>query len=161
MRAGVRALAEVALVHGLLGWLYVAAWAAARPGDLSAPVTSLLTLRRDTFGALAFAASAAAAFALQTGRGRPGQSLVPRCPVRSGTVDAALRTVVGYALLVWAYLCVNSLTHPETIGRRLTHFAPLPTEGATAVACYLSSALALFALRVRAARRAGRVGSGG
>lgn len=154
MRAGVRALAEVALVHGLLGWLYVAAWAAARPGDLSAPVTSLLPLRRDTFGALAFAASAVAAFALQTGHGR----LWPGRPVRSGTVDAALRTVVGYALLVWAYLCVNSFTHPETIGRRLTHFAPLPTEGATAVACYLGSAVALFTLRVRAGRRAEKVG---
>ncbi|WP_059010416.1 hypothetical protein [Streptomyces specialis] len=148
---------EVTAVHGLLGWLYVAAVAAVRPDDLTVPITSLLPLRRDTFGTCCFAASAAAAFALQAGARSPLPWAPdrPRRAPRPGPVDAALRTVLAYGLVVWAYLAVNSLTHPETIALRLTHFAPFPTEGATAVACFAASAAALVALRVRIRAAAG------
>ncbi len=56
MNPRMRAAAEVALVHGLLGWIYIAAYAAAFPQELSRHVADLVPLRRDTFGALAFAA---------------------------------------------------------------------------------------------------------
>ena len=147
MRAFTRPLLEVGLLYGLLGWLYVAAGAATRPDEMSLPVALLFPVRRDTFGACCFVVSAAAAFVLQI-RGGLGR---PRRPVRSGPVDAGLRTVAGYTLLVWAYLCVNSLTHPETLGRQFTHFAPVPSEGTTAVTCFVASAAALLALRVRGA----------
>ncbi|MFI9270099.1 hypothetical protein ACIGXM_05215 [Kitasatospora sp. NPDC052896] len=136
---------DVALVHGLLGWLYVAAWAATRPDTLSGSLTSWLPLRRDTFGALCFAVSALAHLA----RGLR----VERVPWRRGRgdrTDALLRTLTGYPLLAWAYLCVNSLTHPQTIDRQLTHFAAVPTEGTAAVGCFALSAAALLALRLRA-----------
>ncbi|WP_327066253.1 hypothetical protein [Kitasatospora sp. NBC_01302] len=147
-------LLDVALVHGLLGWLYVAAWAATRPDTLSGPLTSWLPLRRDTFGAVCFALSALAHLtrglrpqgppwrAPRGPDGRPGR---PR-----DRLTAVLRTLVGYPLLLWAYLCVNSLTHPQTIDRQLTHFATVPTEGTAAVGCFAASAVALLALRLRA-----------
>lgn len=148
MRRLLRPSAETVMVYGLLGWCYVAICAAARPQDLSEHIAVVLPLRRDTFGCVCFVASAVAAAVLQTGTGRV---LVPRrCGVAAA--DAVLRTTAGYALLVWLYLCTNSLTHPDTIGRRLTHFAPEPTEGTTAVVCFVGSAAAFCALRLRGLR---------
>lgn len=145
MRRLLRPAAETAAVYGLLGWIYVAAYAATRPAALSQPISAVLPLRRDTFGCACFAVSAIAALCLQIGTGR----VLARRPRGTSATDAALRTATGYALLVWVYLCVNSLTHPDTIGIRLTHFAAEPTEGETAVACYAASAAAFGALRLR------------
>jgi hypothetical protein len=140
-----RAAAEVVALYGLLGWIYVAVYAAAFPNDLDHSIAAVLPIRRDTFGLLAFVASSAAATAL---RARGGRIWVRRAGGgRSGWTRAALHTVFGYGLLAWAYLCVNSLTHPWTLGMRLTHFAPWPTEGGTAVAGFAASALSLFLLR--------------
>lgn len=144
MSPRMRAAAEVALVHGLLGWIYVAAYAAAFPQELSRHVAGLVPLRRDTFGALAFAASALAAITLQA---RTGRLWIRRSEPVRGLSHAALNTVVGYGLLVWAYLCVNSMTHPWTLSMRLTHFFSWPSEGGTAVASYAASAVALFLVR--------------
>lgn len=145
MRPPVRAALETAMVHGLLGWLYVAALAAFRPHTLDAPIASVLPVRRDTFGACCFAASAAASFALRLHNGRAWERRAPR----PGPAEALPRTVTGYALAAWSYLCVNSLTHPATIALPLTHFAAVPTEGTTASVCFTASAAALFALRAR------------
>jgi hypothetical protein len=149
MKRLARPLAETAMVYGLLGWLYVAASAAFRPDDMSAPITALVPMRRDTFGCLCFATSALCAAGLQIGTGRV---LAPR---RRGTgaAEAVVRTAAGYTLLVWVYLCVNSLTHPYTIAMRLTHFTAVPTEGATAVACFLLSIAAFLTLRLRLRER--------
>ncbi|MDT3395200.1 hypothetical protein RKE29_00785 [Streptomyces sp. B1866] len=150
MKALARPGLEVVMVHGLLGWLYSAAVAAVHPDSLPGPLTSLLPVRRDTFGACCFAASAAAAFVLQAGPG----PLWARLQRRPGPVDAALRTAVGYALLVWGYLVVNSLTHPRTTALPLTHFASFPSEGTAAAWSFAGSAAALLALRARAGRTA-------
>ena len=149
MRPLIRPLLEVAAFQGLLGWLYVAACAAARPADMSQAIAAVLPMRRDTFGACCFVLSALAAFALQV----RGEVHRPRRPLTRGPAAAALRTVTVYALLVWAYLSVNSLTHPQTIGRQLTHFSPTPSEGTTAVACFAVSAGTLLALRALGVRR--------
>ena len=146
MRNWRRPALETVMVYGLFGWLYVAVYAAARPLDLSSSIAAFVPLRRDTFGALSFLLSAAAAFALQLG----STPLWTRTPRRRGPLDAALRTVCGYALLVWAYLCVNSLTHPYTIAMRLVHFSATPAEGTMADLCFAASAACLFALRLRA-----------
>jgi hypothetical protein len=147
-------------VHGLLGWLYIAAWAATRPDTLSGSLTSWLPLRRDTFGALCFALSALAH--LIRGLRPPGP---PWWSSAAGQprdrVTAVLRTLVGYPLLAWGYLCVNSLTHPQTIDRRLTHFAAVPTEGTAAVGCFALAAAALLALRLRAGGRHEEAGHDG
>ena len=145
MRRWLRPSAEVAMVYGLLGWIYVAAGAAVHPLEMSQPITAVVPVRRDTFGAACFAVSVAAAFALQAGR----EPLWIRRPARRGPVDAALRTCCVYSALVWIYLCVNSLTHPYTISMRLTHFSSSPSEGTTAVLCFTLSMASLFVLRLR------------
>src|SRR5207249_2686284 len=99
-----------------------------------------------TFGACSFAVSLAATFALQVHSG----SVFRRLAARPGVLDAALRTVVVFGLLVWAYVAVNSLTHPATICHRFGHFVPWPTEGTVAVVCFAASAASLFELRLRA-----------
>ena len=140
-----RAVIEVVLVYGLLGWVYVAAYAAAHPLDLAQHITAVLPLRRDTFGALAFAASAGAAIVLQAATGRVWERRRRR-PTR-GLARAELNTVMVYGLLAWSYLSINSLTHPWTIPMRLTHFEPWPSEGSTAVLSFAASAVAFFLLR--------------
>jgi hypothetical protein len=140
-----RSAAETAMVFGLLGWLYVAAVAAFRPDDLSVHIAAILPLRRDTFGAACFVGSALSAFGL---RARLGTYWV-RLRHRDDVAEAALRTTIGFALLAWAYLCVNSLTHPQTTGLHLTHFYAHPAEGTTAVACFAAAAGALFLSRGR------------
>lgn len=60
---------------------------------------------------------------------------------------ATLRTVFLYGLLVWIYLAVNSLTHPETLPQPLTHLLPWPSEAETAAACFMLSAAAFLVLR--------------
>ncbi|MFI9802989.1 hypothetical protein ACIHEJ_01185 [Streptomyces sp. NPDC052301] len=146
MRQAFRATLETVLVHGLLGWLYVAAVAAARPSALSVPISSLLPVRRDTFGTACFALSALAATLLHTATGRWWQRTAPR----PGAGPALLRTGTVHGLLVWAYLCVNSLTHPETLARPLTHFADAPREGQTASWAFAVTALTLLLARAQA-----------
>lgn len=146
-----RSFLEVAALFGLLGWLYAAACAAFRPGLLTMPIAfTPLHMRRDTFGACSFAVSGVAAFALQIRSG----SVFRRLAARPGVLDAALRTVVVFGLLTWAYEAVNSLTHPTTTVRPFAHFATSPSEGTVAVVCFAVSAAALFALRLRARPRA-------
>lgn len=143
-----RAAAETAMAVGLLGWVYVAVLAAARPTVLSEHIAAVLPVRRDTFGAVCLLCSALCAFTL---RARTG-AYWARLKAKGGILDAALRTIAGYALLVWAYLCVNSVTHPQTTGMRLIHFWSSPSEGTTAVASFVAASAALFVVRARGGR---------
>jgi hypothetical protein len=144
-----RATAETAMVVGLLGWVYVAVLAAARTTVLSQHIAAVLPVRRDTFGAVCLLCSALSAFAL---RARTGAYWI-RLKSGGGVLDAALRTTAIYALLVWTYLSVNSVTHPRTIGMRLVHFWSSPSEGTTAVICFAAAAVALFLIRLRGGDR--------
>ena len=65
---------------------------------------------------------------------------------------ALLRTTAVYATLTWVYLAANSISHPETMDMRLTHFAPWPTERLTLAVALLVSAAAIFTVRYRAYR---------
>lgn len=157
MSPRLRAAAEVVLVYGLLGWVYVAAYAAVYPRDLSQHIAAVLPLRRDTFGVLAFAASAVAAVVLKASTGRVWTR---RDGYARGLVRAVLGAVTGYGLLAWAYLCVNSLTHPWTTSMQLTHFASWPSEGSTAVISFAVSAAALFLVRSSGPAREDAGGAG-
>jgi hypothetical protein len=142
-----RPAAETVMVAGLLGWAYVALIAVLRPDALSEPVTAVLPMRRDTFGALSLALSFGCAFALRAGTG----TFWARRDGRPDAAEAGLAAVGGYAFLVWVYLCLNNLVHPWTTGYRLTHFLEHPSEGTTAVLCFLLLSACLFGLRVRKA----------
>jgi hypothetical protein len=148
MRTLCRPAAETLMVAGLLGWAYSALVAVLRPDALSQPITAVLPMRRDSFGALAMALSLACAFAL---RARTGTFWARRSG-RPDLIEAGLAAVGGYAFLVWVYLCLNNLSHPWTTGYRLTHFWEHPSEGTTAVLCFLLLSGCLFGLRARKAR---------
>jgi hypothetical protein len=156
----VTALLETVTRYGLLGWLYVAAVAAVHPHYLPGALTHWLPLRRDTFGALCFAASAVGFLLLNVLGDRAGWLPFPAATdeperrdgsemFRHRLLPAVLRTVFGYGLLIWLYVCVNSLTHPETISRQLTHFLAWPLEGDTGSVCFVLSAVAFLLLRMR------------
>jgi len=148
MRTMYRPAAETLMVAGLLGWAYVALIAVLRPHVLSEPIAAVLPMRRDTFGALSLMLSFGSAYVL---RARTGKFWTRR-PGRPDTAEAGLAAVGGYAFLVWVYLCLNNLFHPETTGYRLTHFWEHPSEGTTAVLCFLLLSACLFGLRVRKGR---------
>ncbi|ACU75250.1 hypothetical protein Caci_6396 [Catenulispora acidiphila DSM 44928] len=148
MRTMFRPAAETLMVAGLLGWAYVAAVAVLRPDALSIHIATVLPMRRDTFGAVSLALSFACAYAL---RARTGTFWVRRAG-RPDAAEAGLAAVGGYAFLVWVYLCFNNLSHPRTTRYRFTHFWEHPSEGTTAVLCFLVLSACLFGLRVRKAR---------
>ena len=148
MRTMYRPAAETLMVAGLLGWVYVALVAVLRPHALAQPIAAVLPLRRDTFGALSLTMSFGCACAL---RARTGTFWARRAG-RPDAAEAVLAAVGVYAFLVWGYLCGNNLIHPWTTGYRLTHFWEHPSEGTTAVLCFMLLSACLFGLRVRKAR---------
>ena len=148
MRTMYRPAAETLMVAGLLGWAYVAVVAVLRPDVLSTPISAVVPMRRDTFGALCLVVSFGCACVL---RARTGTFWARRAG-RPDTAEGVLAAVGGYAFLVWAYLCGNNLYHPWTTGYRLTHFWEHPSEGTTAVLCFVLLSGCLFGLRVRKAR---------
>jgi hypothetical protein len=148
MRTMCRPAAETLMVAGLLGWAYVALVAVLRPGVLGTPISAVLPMRRDTFGALSMALSFGCACAV---RARTGRFWARRAG-RPDLAEAVLAAVGGYAFLVWVYLCLNNLIHPRTTGYRLTHFWEHPSEGTTAVLCFVLLSACLFGLRLRKAR---------
>jgi hypothetical protein len=149
MRTMYRPAAETLMVAGLLGWAYVALVAVLRPYALAVHIAAVLPLRRDTFGALSLALSFACAYAL---RARTGTFWARRTG-RPDAAEAAMAAVGGYAFLVWVYLCLNNLSHPWTTGYRLTHFFEHPSEGTTAVLCFVVLSGCLFGLRLRKTQR--------
>src|SRR3954454_19136073 len=148
MRTMYRPAAETLMGAGLLGWGYVALVAVLHPDVLSRPITAVLPMRRDTFGALSMTLSFGCAYAL---RARTG-TFWERRAGRPDPAEAGLAAVGAYAFLVWVYLCLNNLSHPRTTGYRLTHFFEHPSEGTTAVLCFLLLSACLFGLRMRKAR---------
>lgn len=148
MRTMSRPAAETLMVAGLLAWVYVASVAVLRPDTLSTHIAAVLPVRRDTFGAVSLAVSFACAYAL---RARTGTFWARRTG-RPDAAEAGMAAVGGYAFLVWVYLCLNNLSHPRTTGYRFTHFWEHPSEGTTAVLCFVLLSACLFGLRVRKAR---------
>jgi hypothetical protein len=70
IRRAVTALLEMFALYGIMGWLYVAVLATARPDDLAHALTHWLPVRCDTFGALCFVISALAYLLLNVRAGR-------------------------------------------------------------------------------------------
>jgi hypothetical protein len=81
--------------------------------------------------------------------------------LRHRLLPAMLRTVFSYGLLMWVYVAVNSLTHPETMSQPLTHFLAWPLEGDTGSVCFALSAVAFLVLRMRGAHDRGGARHGG
>ncbi len=48
-----------------------------------------------------------------------------------------LRAVLVHSLIGWVYIAMNALSHPWTLGLRLTHFSEWPHEGDFGIACFV------------------------
>jgi hypothetical protein len=70
-------------------------------------------------------------------------------PTASRALSAkVLDGLSGYALLGWAYIAANSITHPATLHLGLTHFASWPHERTFGIACFVLSGVLYLAARV-------------
>jgi hypothetical protein len=121
-----------------LGWVYVAAVAVVHPERLPDPIVHWLSgPRHDTFGAVCFVVSVVTfvGYWLLTERRRP-----------LGIARAIIRAGAWYGTAAWIYIAGNSISHPDTLHRQLTHFAGWPTEEQFALACFACSALCHFLL---------------
>ena len=48
----------------------------------------------------------------------------------------ATQTLALYAFAGWVYIVIVALVEPNTLGMRLTHFAPFPHEDTFGEACF-------------------------
>ena len=87
---------------------------------------------------------------------RPSRdSFASGVPRESGVIRASLRAGRLYGFTGWAYIAGNSISHPETLSLRLTHFAPWPHEGDFGLICFVASAACHLALELWPERGAG------
>jgi hypothetical protein len=57
----------------------------------------------------------------------------------------ATRTLALYGFAGWVYIVVVALVEPDTLGMRLTHFAPFPREDTFGELCFAVSLISYFA----------------
>jgi hypothetical protein len=54
------------------------------------------------------------------------------------------RTLALYGFAGWVYIAVVALVEPDTLGMRLTHFAPYPHEDTFGEICFAVSIVSYF-----------------
>ena len=72
---------------------------------------------------------------------------------RRSLVEGLLGVVAIYSFAGWAYIAGNAFAHPDTLGKRLTHFASWPHEDTFGAACFVISFAAAVAREVLRSRR--------
>jgi hypothetical protein len=104
-------------------------------------IASIAVSRTDTVAAVAFVVSALFSFAADFSQGRRAST-----PLKDSVLAGILRVITYYGLLGWLYIVGNSLAHPETLHRQLTHLSNVPTESQFGIGCFVASALAALGL---------------
>jgi hypothetical protein len=157
-----RRLVVEAVASGLaygagLCWASTCLVASFRVADLAMPYWSAIRgLRTDTCGAAAFIVAAvtlAVSEYLRLGRGGRFQRVV--APSGTAWQRAAIALAEAAAVMstgLVAYLSINAVTHPVTLGMPATHFASWPTEGTLRVLALAVCVAAVGALRYLRAR---------
>jgi hypothetical protein len=153
-----RRLAEAAAAGSaygaLLCWLSTCAVASFHGAYLTRPYWAAIpALRTDTCGALAFVVAAVSLTAseyLRLRRRHTGKAF--NTPARSPRkmelgARAASETVAVLSTGLVAYISVNAVTHPVTLGIHATHFAPWPAEGTLRVLALLGCVASVATLR--------------
>jgi hypothetical protein len=138
----------------LLCWLSTCAVASFRGGYLARPYwADIPALRTDTCGALAFVVAAVGLTVseyLRLQRRHTGKafSKLARSPRRTELgARAVSETVAVLSTGLVAYISVNAVTHPVTLGIHATHFAPWPSEGTLRVLALLGCVASVATLR--------------
>jgi hypothetical protein len=141
----------------ILCWASACIVASFRVADLAMPYWSAVRdLRTDTCGAAAFIAAAVCLalseyLRLRRLRDRGGEpAATGTSRALSGLAVAKTTAVLSTGLV--AYLSINAVTHPVTLGMSATHFAPWPTEGTLRVLALGACMVAVGALRYLSVR---------
>jgi hypothetical protein len=118
----------------ILCWATTCIVASFRVANLAMPYWSAIRcLRTDTCGAAAFVAAAACLAVSEYLRLSRLQGSSAELAVRATrpalAALAVSKTVAVLSTGLVAYLSINAITHPVTLGMSATHFAPWPTEG--------------------------------
>jgi hypothetical protein len=150
----IEATAAGSAYAALLCWLSTCAVASFRGAYLSRPYWAAIpALRTDTCGVFAFAVAAVSlpvSEYLRLLRRHSGEDFnkVARCPrkLELGAL-AVSETVAVLSTGLVAYISVNAVTHPVTLGIHATHFASWPTEGTLRVLALLGCVASVATLR--------------
>jgi hypothetical protein len=143
------------VLFGLLGALYSGVTASFYSNELFESITHFSAWpHRDTFGALCFAGSALCLLLLRILDIPLFGVEVPAPRGAWGRVASGLLSITFFwGLFGWAYIAANSLTHPWTLPRQLSHFAQWPREGTFGLACFLVSFASAIAIQFWGAYR--------
>jgi hypothetical protein len=136
------AVYRVVAIYALLVWAYGALTAVFKLSRLTDPlIGSIAISRTDTSAAAAFIVSALSFFAANYSQSRRALT-----PLKDSVLAGILRVLTYYGFLGWLYIVGNSLVHPETLHKQLTHLSTIPTESQFGISCFVASALAALAL---------------
>ena len=133
---------RVVAFYALLVWAYGAMTAVFKLSRLKDTlIVSVPISRIDTSATAAFIVSALFFFAADYGNSRRASARL-----KDSILASTLRVIAYYGLLGWLYIVGNSLVHPETLHKQLTHLSNVPTESQFGITCFLASALAALLL---------------
>lgn len=68
-------------------------------------------------------------------------------------LERVLMVVALYAFAGWAYIALNAVVHPESLGWPLTHLASWPHEDTFGIVCFATSFITALAAAVLRGRR--------
>lgn len=129
-------------LYAFLVSLYGATTAVFRPSRLSRPLIPATGAPRiDTSATVALIVSGLFFVLRDVRRSRDNAR-----SFRNNVFGGLLRMLTWYGLFGWLYIGANSLVHPLTLHKQLTHFLSVPTESQFGLACFILSALAWLSL---------------
>lgn len=138
----------------LLCWLSTCLVASFRGAYLARPYWNVIpALRTDTCGAIAFVVAGVSLMASEYLRLARHHNAVVRphqAPNRGPAqlvAQAASETIAILSTGLVAYISVNAVTHPVTLGIHATHFASWPSEGALRVIALFACVASVAVLR--------------
>lgn len=67
--------------------------------------------------------------------------------------ERVLMVIAAYSFAGWAYIALNAVVHPESLGWPLTHLADWPREDTFGILCFATSFTAAIAAAVLRGRR--------
>ncbi len=150
----VEAAAAGSAYGAVLCWLSTCAVASFRGAYLTRPYWAAIpALRTDTCGAVAFVVAAVSLTVseyLRLERRHTGKAFndLARSPQKIELgAQAVSETVAVLSTGLVAYISVNAVTHPVTLGIHATHFASWPTEGTLRVLALLGCVVSVATLR--------------
>ncbi len=136
------AIYGIVALYAFLVSLYGVTTAIFRPSRLSRPLIPAIGAPRiDTSATIALIVSGLFFVLRDVRRSRDNAR-----SFRSNVSGGVLRMFTWYGLFGWLYIAANSVVHPFTLNKQLTHFLSVPTESQFGAACFILSGIAWLSL---------------